>query len=386
MPAPAKLRTAFTLVELLVVIAIIAILIGLLLPAIQKVREAAVRSQCQNNLKQLAIALHAYESQNHWMPPYMGIANPKSGQGLNANTNQIYGSWFAHMLPYVEQDGLYKLIDDETKASGFNQNTSSTTTVTSTDYTPASGCTFTPSGPPVTTTTNNNGHTQTTTSTPGTTTCTHNQTGTITQSTSTTNHGIWIPQSQGTTFKVLRCPGDFSSTKKGYTNDNWGSTSYLANWWAFGGGPGKNYLVDGGLLSKMRDGTSATILFAEAYAECDGAHRRALYSADHWWGFTQDPITLSSPVAATYASGSGGYVNYDTILFQVMPEINTYSTCPAGKNCCNNWTVQGNHSGVIQVVMADGSVRSIREGISLTTWGNLRRPDDGQVVDLNQLQ
>ncbi len=93
-------RAGFTLIELLVVIAIIAILIGLLLPAIQKVREAAARSTCQNNLKQLGVAVHSYVSGNGTFPS-SGPADTYSAGGAN-------WSWLAEILPYVEQGALFQ--------------------------------------------------------------------------------------------------------------------------------------------------------------------------------------------------------------------------------------------------------------------------------------
>src|SRR5262249_47276496 len=105
-------RRAFTLIELLVVIAIIAILIGLLLPAIQKAREAAARAQCSNNLKQIGIGLHAFHDANQFLPP--GLTRHQTTTD-NQPTATFFWSYF--LLPYVEQVGVYENIPWTTDAT-----------------------------------------------------------------------------------------------------------------------------------------------------------------------------------------------------------------------------------------------------------------------------
>jgi prepilin-type N-terminal cleavage/methylation domain-containing protein len=152
-------RRAFTLIELLVVIAIIAVLIGLLLPAVQKIREAANRLKCQNNLKQISLAAHNYASAYGVFPPG-GLVSPNS---RNINADRIpwipvppfagpYTGVLPFLLPYVEQDNIYKQIDPallqfNTTAGAWAYNTPPYDSQTSGGYPPYDPANFVGGGP-----------------------------------------------------------------------------------------------------------------------------------------------------------------------------------------------------------------------------------------------
>ena len=320
-------RGAFTLVELLVVIAIIAVLLGLLLPAVQQVREAAARSQCQNNMRQLGTAVHNFVSANDTLPTYFGVY-PPDGYVYSwyppDNRLKMYGGWFAHLLPYVEQNNVYNLVMTDIRASGWNEPyydnppTNSPGGVVVQEY---------------------NGHTFIFQQ--------NNQSG----GSGYHVHGIWIDGAHQATYKILQCSSDPTQTN-GLVYGWWGSTNYLANYNAWSSDPSYGVWSRPVRLAQFTDGTSNTVLFGEGYANCDTIGRIALYS----WFY--------------HNFGLDWYQQANTLMFQDHPL----------SGVCDNWRAQSGHISGMNVGLADGSVRIVNPSISQQTWTNALLRDDGTVL------
>jgi prepilin-type N-terminal cleavage/methylation domain-containing protein len=308
-------RRGFTLIELLVVIAIIAILIGLLVPAVQRVREAANRAQCQNNLKQIGLAAQNYHDTNGHFPPGIGYSPPTGG---------AFGNYFFHLLPYVEQDNLYR---------------SSLGTVS---FPP-------PVGP-------------TTVYYPG-------------------NNNVYSQP-----VKVFLCPSDPSVGPDGVVMVNgvsFGALCYAHN--ALVAGQNNPPSPQGKTrIAEITDGLSNTILHAEKYARCSNT-TMALPFRDGGtaWAYCAGPFFpwLPPPMNPPGKAFSTGFCV--PVFAALAPDAvgpgSKFQVQPREGNCDPTRAATAHASG-IQVGLADGSVRTLAPSLSDTTWWFAVTPSGGEVL------
>jgi prepilin-type N-terminal cleavage/methylation domain-containing protein/prepilin-type processing-associated H-X9-DG protein len=338
---PRQRRRAFTLIELLVVIAIIAVLIGLLLPAVQKVRAAADRSKCQNNLKQIGLATLNYESTNRAFPPGAGPL-PDLPDGYPASGTQR-PSPQALILPYVEQANKYNQFNFRYDINGASQNLAARI-----QDVPFYLCPSDPSPAVYPTTGEHYGRS--------------NYFASLGATASPTNK-------DGTTGGIFYVE---------FTNTQWNQ----------GNKSGAVRITD------VADGASNTAMFAEIKR---GLMRGGVVTTPT----PMDPnevravaamtgADLLAPPAACNATAGNAYTYAGLEYYRSFAFTSFYThTVPPnyrGGDCTDlsnvHLAARSYHTGGVNVVLCDGSVHFISDGIDLETWRRLGARADGQVLTL----
>jgi prepilin-type N-terminal cleavage/methylation domain-containing protein/prepilin-type processing-associated H-X9-DG protein len=325
-------QRGFTLVELLVVIAIIAILIGLLLPAVQKVREAAARMSCQNNLKQLALACHLYHDSNGHLPRNQVQPDPTDV----FQNNQNKGSWLVHLLPFIEQDNLRQQIGDldmdQAFAAGILPRKLALLRCPSDRYDPAA---------PVSNYAGNHGPQ-----------CWVGPCGRNPNQKYCNGTGQWPPEPSPATLTPLTFPGYAASPNFGYSMN---ASEVRGMFGRFG--PRIR-------LADATDGTSNTLLLGETLP--DQRHGRV---APNW--AKQVVSTLATTIIPI--NQMTDYVNPDGCTAAPDRYFDNYNAADGFKS----W-----HRGGANFALADGSVRFLIQTIDHQSFQYLGCRNDGQVVSL----
>jgi prepilin-type N-terminal cleavage/methylation domain-containing protein/prepilin-type processing-associated H-X9-DG protein len=331
-PARPKAPRGFTLIELLVVISIIAVLIALLLPAVQSAREAARRAQCINNLKQICMAMHNYQSANGTLPP--GVK--QSG----------YGTWVHFILPFLEGNPLYNAWNFNGRAgygwTDFQYKGVVNTTVTLTRINTYS-C---PSDIPSTTSVNNSYINIL----PGMALPLYNYAcnfGNV-DYVQATHNGIPF---MGAPFSDLFPPSDSGTT--------------LGSFWG---------VVD---FRDITDGTSNTMFVAEIV---QGQSSGTTTASGDLRGLTVWSVGAAFEGGLPPNSGLPGDVYYQAGLCQYPYMINPPCTYPQTSALFLQNGARSRHPGGVNVVFGDGSVKFVKNSINLATWRALSSTQGGEVV------
>jgi prepilin-type N-terminal cleavage/methylation domain-containing protein/prepilin-type processing-associated H-X9-DG protein len=338
-------RTGFTLIEVVVVIAIIGVLISLLLPAVQKAREAAARSECSNKLKHIGLALHSYHDTHKRFPPAVLMPYAVLGGGVENHAANPFGpNWAVLILPYIEQEGLYKQAN------------------------PASY--------------------------PGT-----NDPGNF------ASYDLSWRKIRGARVEAYLCPADFDQNVQ-FTDPNgspaegeWARGNYAASNGAgdsdnnVGGDSALNYdpfpgvnkgpvmaINYGARLSDIIDGTHVTFLAHEVRVGVSSADRRGTWAMGFPGasmvngGWPNSPTPNNMEEQADEIEGCGNFW---------YPGIGSRDGmgCFTGTGSSESASARSRHRGGVNACFADGHVQFIKDSITRYTWVLLQSRNDGLLPD-----
>lgn len=320
----------FTLIELLVVIAIIAVLIALLMPAVQQAREAARRTQCKNNLKQLGLALHNYADVASRLPP--GGTRPSGGSITNGSDNNWGTNWITRILPNFDQGAIYNQYDFNIEGRHGGNAALCAMTI------PTLMCPSDTPGAP------------------------------------------WVHP-----------VNNYPPKAKGNYAANFGlGNPWSGSVWntPFVRGPFRAHMYYGAAFREVIDGLSNTVMVAELIQGKDAADVRGTWSFSpgsfiNGQSYYPDDVPACGSCAFLPLTPNGNALDdakKDRPSYCSADNGDRDLRCFSYRRNQASQTARSKHTGGVHVTLGDGSVRFVSDFINVTTWGYLLAMDDGQVV------